>query len=193
MRPDYDSGVPQPAPDGPLEGAGLPRRAVLGGLTAAALVAAGGCSSGSPRPAAHESAPSDGTTTTPREVSPDVALAITAVGRIGAVADLLHRTVARHRSLRHRLSGLAALHAAHLRLLQDAVPQDRRGGARGATGGHAHVPHREHAALEAVLGAEHALRPRLDGLAVQAQSGEFARLLAAMSAAVGQQLAAVAR
>lgn len=189
MRPDYDSGVPQPAPDGPLEGAGLPRRAVLGGLTAAALVAAGGCSSGSPRPAAHASG---GTTTTAREVSPDVALAITAVGRIGDVADLLHRTVARHRSLRHRLSGLAALHAAHLRLLQDAVPQDRRDGARGATGDHAHVPHREHAALEAVLGAEHALRPRLDGLAVQAQSGEFARLLAAMSAAVGQQLAAVA-
>jgi hypothetical protein len=122
-----------------------------------------------------------------------VALAITAVGRIGEVADLLHRTVARHRPLRHRLSGLAALHAAHLRLLQDAVPQDRRDGARGATGGRPHVPHREHAALEAALGAERALRPRLEGLAVRAQSGEFARLLAAMSAAVGQQLAVVAR
>jgi hypothetical protein len=120
-----------------------------------------------------------------------VALAITAVGRIGDVADLLHRTVARHRRLRHRLSGLAALHAAHLRLLQDAVPRDRRDGARGATGGRLHVAHRERAALDAVLGAERALRPRLDDLAVRAQSGEFARLLAAMSAAVSQQLAVV--
>jgi hypothetical protein len=120
-----------------------------------------------------------------------VALAITAVGRIGRVADLLHRTVARHRRLRHQLSGLEALHAEHLRLLQQAVPEDRRTTAGEAGDRHGHVPGREHVALEAVLGAERALRPQLEGLAVRAQSGEFARLLAAMSAAVAQQLAVV--
>ena len=120
-----------------------------------------------------------------------MALAITAVGSIAEAADLLHRTVADHRGLRHRLSGLAALHAAHLRLLQDAVPADRREAAQRSTGRRAHVPRREHAALEAVLRTEDRLRPRLEGLAVRAQSGEFARLLAAMSAAVAQQLAVV--
>jgi hypothetical protein len=40
--------------------------------------------------------------------------------------------------------------------------------------------------------AERGLRQSLEGLAVQAQSGEFARLLAAMSAALGQQLALLA-
>jgi len=166
----------------------MPRRAVLGGLAASAVVvAAAGCAADT-RQAGRKS---PGTATTPRGVSPDVALAITAVTRVGTVADLVHRTIAHHRRLRHQLSGLNALHAAHLRLLQEAVPDDRRDAARGPAGQHERVPHGAHAALRAALRAEHDLRPQLEGLAVRAESGEFARLLAAMSAAVAQQLAAV--
>ena len=158
---------------------------MLGGLAAGAVVLATGCTS-----AGQDTRAPRGIATR-RQVSPDVALATTAAGRVGQVADLVERTVARHRQLRHRLAGLAALHAAHLRLLQEAVPADRR---RDEQGPHReHVPHAEHAALRSVLRAEHSLRPQLQGLAMRAESGEFARLLAAMSAAVGQQLAVVTR
>lgn len=188
--------MPQPAPDAPsagsAAGSALPRRAVLGGLAAGALVAvAGGCTAGSPQPDADASG---GTATTPpREVSPDVALAVSAVERIGRVADLLDRTVAHHRRLRHPLAGLAALHAAHLRLLRQAVPDDQEQQPGAGTRRPRGAPHDAHAALRSVLHAERSLRPQLEGLAVRAESGEFARLLAAMSAAVGQQLAVVAR
>lgn len=120
-----------------------------------------------------------------------MALAVTAVGRIRQVADQLHRTVARHRGLRRELAGLSALHAAHLRLLHDAVPEDHRDDVGPGDGGH-HVPRGAPRALRAALRAEQRLRPQLDELAVRAESGEFARLLAAMSAAVAQQLAVVA-
>lgn len=178
--------MPPPTPEDP----GLPRRAVLGILAAGAVAAvAGGCTTGA---SGHTAGRPPAVVRRPRGVSPDVALAVAAVARIGIVADLLHRTVAHHRGLRHQLAGLAALHAAHLQLLREAVPADRRAAARVPTGHRGRVPRRQQAALAAAVQAERDLRPQLEGLAVRAESGEFARLLAAMSAAVAQQLAAVA-
>lgn len=164
----------------------MSRRAVVAGVTAgvAASLAAGtlgGCASGStsPRAGRRDATP---------EVSPDVAVAAAALQAITRSANAVGRTARRHPRLKAALAGLAALHAAHLRLLQDAVPAGHR---RDTTAGPAPatVPHRPPAALAAVAHDEHDLRAQLEGLAVRARSGEFARLLAAMSAAVGQQLA----
>lgn len=172
------------------EPSALSRRAVMAGVTAgvAAGLAAGtlgGCASGS------TSARASRRDATP-EVSPDVAVAAAALQAITRTSGAVGRTARRHPQLKAGLAGLAALHAAHLRMLQDAVPARHR---RDATAGPppATVPHHPPAALAAVAHAERDLRAQLEGFAVRARSGEFARLLAAMSAAVGQQLAVLPR
>lgn len=121
-------------------------------------------------------------------MTPDVAVAVSAYARIGQVTEVLDRATRHHHALRHRLAGLAALHDAHQRMLQSAVPEDHRP-ARARATGRGRVARRRGEALQAVVTAEHGLRSSLEDLAVRAQSGEFARLLAAMSAAIGQQLA----
>lgn len=127
----------------------------------------------------------------PRAVSPDVAVAISAASQVRQAADLLHRTVRRHPRLRGRLTALSAVHDTHLRLLRQAVPPGEHED-RSSTTARQAVPPRAAAAVDGVVRVEHGLRQSLEGLAVRAQSGEFARLLAAMSAAVGQQLALLA-
>lgn len=169
----------------------VPRRTVLGALAAGAVAAlAGGCSTAAPVGAhAGRSSPSP---TGARGVLPDVAVAMAALARIRNAAEVLDRTSQRHHGLRARLAGLSALHAAHLRMLQDAVPKDHRPSP--TTAPHPErVARREPVALHQTVAAEEGLRRSLDDLAVRARSGEFARLLAAMSAAVGQQLAMLDR
>jgi hypothetical protein len=51
------------------------------------------------------------------------------------------------------------------------------------------VPHRRDRAVSALAVREQRLHDRLDQLAVRAQSGQFARLLASMGAALHQRLA----
>ena len=51
------------------------------------------------------------------------------------------------------------------------------------------MPRKRAAALRALQAREQRLHTSLDGLALRAQSGDFARLLASMGAAIGQRLA----
>ena len=160
---------------------------MLGALAGGVLAAlAGGCSTTAPSEA-HAGRPSPSASGA-RGVSPDVAVATTAVARIRQTAEMLDRTSRRHQRLRAPLAALTALHDAHLRMLQDAVPKDHRPSPT-PTPHPPRVARRQPAALHQAVAAENGLRRSLEDLAARAQSGEFARLLAAMSAAVGQQLA----
>jgi hypothetical protein len=64
---------------------------------------------------------------------------------------------------------------------------DRAGPARTATP--YAVPARRKVALAGLAAVEQRLHTSLDGLALSAQSGDFARLLASMGAGIGQRLA----
>jgi hypothetical protein len=159
-------------PDQP-RGAAFGRRAVLV-LPPAILLAA--CTA----PSKPTSRPS-GTSS-----SPDAGLAATALAAVMSTRRLTARSAARHPELRTELAGLAAMHAAHASALERAVPERSRPAAPPVP-----VPPRAAAARLRVLASEHALARSLAELALRAQSGEFARLLAAMAASVAQHLAAL--
>ena len=94
-------------------------------------------------------------------------------------------TLARFPALRPVLAALTALHQAHARSLADAVPTRAP---TTATPAPYAVPRRRPAAVAKLTTTEPQLHASLDALALTAQSGEFARLLASMGAAVSQRL-----
>jgi hypothetical protein len=106
-----------------------------------------------------------GTGATP-SADPDTALVD------GVLTDL--RAAARAAS-RAGLTGWAALHRVHIEALQGDPPRMAAGAAQGVD-------------PAAVLRREQQLQQRLVEAAVAAESGVLARLLASMSAAVGQRL-----
>ncbi|WP_183407143.1 DUF4439 domain-containing protein [Nocardioides marmorisolisilvae] len=119
-----------------------------------------------------------------RDLSPDVAVAVKAVVLIRTQVNLLGDTVTAFPSLASRLSGLRTLHQAHLDALIAAVPKR----VDTSTAGAQVQPPGE--AAQALLNAgsgELGLREELDRLALQAESGSFARLLGTMSAGIAQQ------
>lgn len=158
----------------------LTRRTLLGAVVAAAGLS--GCSVGGPAP---EARPSRGRSTPAGEVSPDVAVATDALAVVRRVRGAVVGTVRRFPALRDHLSGLAALHLAHDRVLADAAPQDAPSDSRGAP---YRVPTDRAKALKRLRAAEQDLHDRFGDLAGRAESGDFARLLAAMGAAVAQRL-----
>jgi len=162
---------PWPAPD-----ALVSRRGLL--LGSAALLAVAGCSSDDD---ARDSAPSG----TP-ELAPDVAVATTALERIRGTRAALDATSARFPALRRELAEVTAMHAAHEESLVDAVPERARPDSPPASYA---VPPRRRAAVRALAAAEGELHTTLDALALRAESGDFARLLASMGAGIAQQLA----
>lgn len=161
----------------------LSRRGFLAGGTAgvAALTAASltGCSVETPLGVDRPRRPA-----TP---SPDVAVATTALLAVRGAVEALKATVAALPATRGDLVPLLSMHRTHLATLVDAVPD---GSAPSPSPAAYVVPRGRPAALRAVRRREEQLLARLGELAVQAQSGEFARLLAAMGAGTQQRLAA---
>jgi hypothetical protein len=149
----------------------------VGALGLAALTTAG-CSVDNP---VDDDAPAR-----PAELAPDVAVATRALREITAVRTAVESTLRRYPAARARLVPMAELHRAHEKTLVDAVPDRAR---RSESPTPYAVPRRRAAALEALTPREQQLHATLDDLALRAESGDFARLLASMGAGVAQQLA----
>lgn len=154
------------------------------GLLAAGSVALLGpslvaCSDGSSAGAAPEP------TGTP-SLSPDVALATLALAELRAAVEAVTATTDGFPALRTALAPVRAMHEAHESALVDAVPDGAEPGTDPAP---YDVPARRPAALTALREREQELQARLGDLAVEARSGAFAALLAAMSAGTAQRVA----
>lgn len=120
-----------------------------------------------------------------RRLAPDVAVATTALAELRATRRAVTATARRFPGLRTDLGPVGSMHRAHEASLVDAVPP----GADPSTPVTPYaVPRRRPAAVSALADRERELHERLATLAGQAQSGEFARLLASMGAAVQQRL-----
>lgn len=133
-----------------------------------------------------EASASSTATTSPADLAPDVVVATEALAQVRAARDALTATTTRIPGLAASLTAVAAMHAAHETSLVDAVP-DGAGSTPGATP--YAVPRGRTAALTRLAAAERQLHTSLDALALRAESGDFARLLASMGAGIGQQLA----
>jgi hypothetical protein len=152
---------------------------VAAGLGSVAALALVGCST-DPEPGSRQPA-------APAGLAPDVAVATRALAEIRAVREAVAGTLARFPATRATIGSLMALHRAHEATLVDAVP-DR---AEPSSGPKPYaVPRNRDKALAALAVREQRLHDTLDRLAVRAQSGQFARLLASMGAAVHQRVAA---
>ena len=159
------------------------RRSLLLGAGGAAALLLSGCTLNNPyssdkTPAARAV----------RDLSPDVAVAVEAVVLIRTQVNLLRDTVTAFGSLAARLAGLQALHQAHLDALVAAVPKRVD---TSATGQVVQPPAHASLALLSVGAAELALRNSLDRLALGAESGRFARLLASMAAGITEHTVGV--
>lgn len=117
----------------------------------------------------------------------DVPAAREAITTTRAAISAITTTLARHPQLEDRLSPLLAMHRAHLRRLRTI--DAGHGRAKPTT---EKVPAAADRALARIRAAEAARATRLDALARTAHSGGFARMLASMSASIGQHTGAAA-
>jgi hypothetical protein len=169
-----------PAPGAPISrGSSLSRRSLIAGAAGMAALVASGCSVDNP--VADEKVPQ-----TAAGLAPDVAVATQALTEIGAVRLAASRTLSRFPAARPQLAPLVKMHRAHEKSLADAVP-DRAG--TSASPPPYVVPGKRQAALTKLATREQGLHDSLGDLALRAQSGDFARLLASMGAATSQRLA----
>jgi hypothetical protein len=158
----------------------LTRRTALG---AAGLVALGAAAEGCDDPAA---TPSARATVHSTEVTPDVALAVELVTGVQRSVALTADVVRRFPLLRPSLRPLLETQRAHLALLSEAVPE-RAMPSPSATAVPATT---ERAAARArVVRSTRARRDAFNAAAVEAESGQFARVLASMGAGLAQRLA----
>ncbi|MEO7942681.1 MAG: hypothetical protein ABIR34_04690 [Marmoricola sp.] len=155
------------------------RRTLLGLGAGAVVPVVTGCTVNNP--VSHDKTPKPTT-----ELAPDVAVATRALAEIMAVRTAASRTLSRYPATRPGLASVVSMHRAHEASLADAVPDRAR---PSATPAPYVVPRRRDAALKRLATREQRLHDMLDGLALRAQSGDFARLLASMGAAVNQRLA----
>ena len=166
-------------PSASLRGLGPSRRSVL----AAGLVGVGGLAltacSDDAEPGTREPA-------SPAGLAPDVAVATQALTEIRAVRQAVTATLARYPESRSTIGRLVAMHRAHEATLVDAVPDRAQPSADPAPYA---VPRRRERAVAKIAAREQRLHDTLDGLALRAQSGQFARLLASMGTAVHQRVA----
>jgi len=147
------------------------RRTALA-LGAAGLVAVAGCD-GDDEPTPDGRSPA---------ADPDGALVDRVLAELAGITALVAQVGRRHAKLRAPMADLRRLHEAHTKAL-DGSPATDPGAAR--------VPSRPAEALALVRRRELGLQRRLVDAAVSAESGTLARLLASMSAAVSQRLAAM--
>ncbi len=175
------------------DGRALSRRALLvgaAGLGGLIATTAAGCSV--ENPVTRDDAPQ-----APAALAPDVSVATRALAEIRAVAVAVDATVTRFPATRTRLASLAALHRTHEASLSDAVPARATATPSPSSSPTASpapyaVPRNRDRALIALAAREQRLHDSLGSLALQAQSGDFARLLASMGAAVSQRLVGLA-
>jgi hypothetical protein len=184
---------------------GLSRRTAMG-LAAAGVVVATGCTpSGVDRRARPQ--PSRSAEPAPAQ-DPDVALAATVLTGEQAMLDRVLATARRHPGVAPALAEVETMHRAHVRLLTDAVPDDARSRASASASASASapsaaaspvpsesgspaVPGRPGAALALLASEEQRLGRIGKRSAFAAESGAFARVLASMAAAAGQQAVAL--
>ncbi len=122
----------------------------------------------------------------PSGLAPDVAVATEALAQVRGMREAVTATTTRFPALAATLMAVSAMHSAHATSLVDAVPAD----GRSTTGATPYaVPRGRGAALERLAVAERTLHTSLAELALRAESGDFAGLLASMGAGIGQQLA----
>lgn len=139
-----------------------------------------------PTPSAAPSAElTAGAPTAPSE-DDDLAVLDQARSAVTVMLGAVRATRRRHAPLRPALAPLQRLHQRHLTVLAGAGRDSES-----ATPGPSAVRPRAGRALADVRAAEDALQTRLADLAVEAGSGDFARLLAAMSAGVAQAVTAL--
>ena len=155
------------------------RRALIAAGAGIAGLAATGCSVDNP--VSRDKSPQ-----APAALAPDVAVATRALAEITALRLAASRTVSRHPSTHSDLVALVRMHRAHEASLADAVPARARPSASPAPYA---VPRKRETALKRLAAKERRLHETLDTLALRAQSGDFARLLASMGTAVSQRLA----
>jgi hypothetical protein len=153
---------------------------VLAGGAALGLLGVGGCDLDDLDPRGPDPTPGPGGEA---EVDADQVIVDDAAAELARMAALLTATRARFPRLRARIAPLHALHLAHLESL---------GGARDDAGTAPTAPAATSAgaAWSEVRTLESRLQRRLADWSVAARSGALARVLASMSAAVAQQLAA---
>ena len=186
----------------------LTRRAALGGALALTAAGATACtpSGVDRRPGPRAAAATAGRT------DPDVALAAVVLADEQAMVDRLEATVAAHPDLTGPTRSALAAHRSHVALLREAVPKGSgspsaspsaplsasASGTDGATptaaptAGPGAVPHSAPAALRALARAEEQLVLVGKRSAFAAESGAFARVLAAMAAGAAQQAVVLA-
>jgi hypothetical protein len=124
-----------------------------------------------------EPAPSPGAG--PQDADPDQALLDLVTVEVGEMLGLV-TAARRRRSLAAPLADFATMHAAHLEVLGPPGGQTDRVRLAGSSG----------EVLARVLRRERESQRKLAGWSVDADSGQLARLLASMSAATAQRLAA---
>lgn len=152
------------------------RGALVGSLAAFAVT---GCDAVSPAPADTDPRTTASTTDTPGD--PDQALVVDVRADLAEASALVTSALETRPGLRGELAPFATLHARHLRALDGDPPRGRTP-----------VPGDASVARAAVRAREARLETSLASAALAAQSGPLAALLASMSAAVAQQLAATA-
>lgn len=142
-------------------------------LAAAPLLVVAGCRWG---PEEEQATPTESDSPAP---APDAVQVTAAREAIAEAQTLVMAVRTEHPSLAKPLAGLLALHQAHLKLL--STDED------GTTTTLQEIPVGGEALVE-VLRTERALQAKLARLAGVVSSGELARILASMAAAVAQEL-----
>ncbi|HET9723035.1 MAG TPA: hypothetical protein VFR44_04235 [Actinomycetota bacterium] len=166
-------------PNSRVAAVALTRRSLIAAGTAGLLLSGCAASDGGADPATRSDRPEP----TP-SLAPDVAVATTALAEIRATAAAVAATAARFPDL-PGLAALSSMHRAHEASLVEAVPERARSSA--APTPYA-VPQRRPLAQRRLAAGEQRLHDTLDALALRAQSGDFARLLAAMGAGIAVRL-----
>lgn len=165
----------------------LSRRTTLGAVGASGLAAAlSACDAGDLDPRSEPATPTVTETLVqpaPADEKADGETLVQVLSETAAVLALVEAVAAQHPSLRARLTPLAAMHRAHHDLLLGAAED-----AEADSAPQVPVPARPPAAMRLLRSTEETTRGRYQGWALEARSGAFARLLASMSAAVGQRL-----
>jgi hypothetical protein len=171
------------------------RRATLGGLVTALgggpILLLVGCDAAPAPEGPASSATETGTrlaTAERDDEEVDADLLDRVVAATTSAESLLAATVVQHPGLAGALRGLQAMHAAHRELLAASLDGDPTGAVLVPP-----VPGRSRRALAVVRRHENDLQRQLAELALDARSGQFARILASMAAAVGQHVSTLPR
>ena len=162
----------------------LPLRATRRGtlIGTLAVLTTSGCDAITPAPPADDSPGDDSSEPmTDPAPDPDEDLVDEVRADLAGAAVLVASALGARPGLRAELAPFGTLHASHLRALDSDRPRDREPAPGGAD-----------AVRTAVRAREVQLEVSLAAAALSAQSGPLAALLASMSAAVAQQLAATA-